>query len=130
MSDIRLSALHFVDHQATSAIRDVQSGLASCMRQHADSIRVADRQERFLEAIDWTLMTDEDCFEGRIREDHLSEEVFYCKVQVDYLTALRDGGYTSTDQQIGWDPTRPFNVAPADRAFVPFPAADIDDMPF
>lgn len=120
----------FVDTRAASTIGSVEAGLASCVRQHAAAVRLADRQERFLGAIDWSQMDDDACFDGRIREDDLGGDVFYCSVQVDYFRALKDSGYTDTRQQIGWDPTRPFNVARASDAYVPFPSAEIDDLPF
>jgi hypothetical protein len=56
------------------SFRDNRRSRLAAMQACATSLnRHRDCRERFIEAIDWTLMTDDDCFEARIREDELND---------------------------------------------------------
>lgn len=69
--------------------------------------RFAMRRERFLDAIDWEMMTGDDCFDAQIRDDELDEDIAAAHMEIEHLHRMEILGFRSRYEQVPFDADMP-----------------------
>lgn len=71
-------------------MQHIHDRIDGLIRDQSNLARYIERRERYLDTIDWTLMTDDECFDARIEEETLLGDLDYLKMEIEHLGLALD----------------------------------------
>lgn len=86
----------------------IHQQIAVAERHLASLERHAVRRERFMDAIDWHMMSGRDCLEADWRDAIAEEDLAAAHMELEHLHGMEILGFASRYDQVPFDPDMPF----------------------